>query len=334
MIRTKSLALVTLLVACGGSGGVDIDGGNDGGGGNDGSVPDGSGPGNDGGTTDGGSTDGGSTDGGNGDGSTFNVANVNGLVLWLEGDVSTSITQSSPDAGTQSITVWADQTSHHNDAKGLTAPQGLGRNPTVKTNAIHGLDAVHFNQGTGNVGNMLTIADNADDSLQWGTGDFYVAIVGDFDNDPTKGANLGVGNFFSKAAVGGTSSITGVSFYGNVPATNTNPTAGLYFQTQSTVNNFASTATAYNDGADHLFAFRRQGVKLDLYVDGTSVASTTSTGIDVSTPGSGVRIGADGDATLVRLDGDIGEVIAVKGTLAGSDQSGIEGYLKAKWATP
>jgi hypothetical protein len=45
-----------------------------------------------------------------------------------------------------------------------------------------------------------------------------------------------------------------------------------------------------------------------------------------------VRIGADGDASTLRLDGDISEEMAVKGTLAASDQAGIEGYLKSKYA--
>jgi hypothetical protein len=321
--------MCVLLAACGGTGDATIDGGDDSGSGPDGTTPTDGGNGNDGtAPNDAAPTDGTTPN----DASTFNVASVSGLVLWLEGNVSSSITTLAGDGGPASITVWADQTSHHNDAKGLTASTGLARNPSVKTAGIHGLDVVHFNQGTGNVGNMLTIQDNQDNSLQWGTGDFYVAVVGDYDNDPTKGSNEGVGNFFSKSVNNG--GVSGVLFYGNIPGSNVNPTVGLLFATAISPTNSVTATTADNNSSVHLFAIRRQGAKLDLFVDGTSVASSTSGGIDVSNVGTSIRIGADGDATLVRLDGDIGEMLAVKGALAPSDETGIEGYLKSKWATP
>lgn len=324
----KRIGLALLLVACGGSGDVDVDAGNgDGGGGQD--VVS-----NDVVSSDVVSNDA-TSDGGGGDGSTFNPSSVSGLVLWLEGDLSSSITLSTPDAGPQKVTLWADQTSHKNDAKGLASSVSQGRNPSVKAAAINGLSAIHFDQGTGNSGNMLTITDNVDTSLQWGTGDFYVAVVGDFDNDPSKGQNLGVGNFFSKAPFSGQSaSVSGVVLFGNVPSANTNPTAGMLFAAGTGAGNFVTTATAYNTGTAHLFAIRRQGTAIDLFVDGASVANATSGNVDVSGATVPIRLGADGDANLVRLDGDIGEILAVKGALSSSDQSGIESYLKSKWATP
>src|SRR5678815_4236945 len=90
------------LVACGGTDSATIpDGGDDTGGGNDAST------GTDGTTSNDGTTssDGTTTDGTTIDtGTTFDPAKVNGLVLWLEGDVSASVVQSN-----QRITQWKDQ---------------------------------------------------------------------------------------------------------------------------------------------------------------------------------------------------------------------------------
>ena len=79
------------------------------------------------------------------------------------------------------------------------------------------------------------------------------------------------------------------------------------------------------------FAIQRAGVKLDLRVDGVSVASSTSNGINIDNVGTVVRIGADGDATASKLNGDIAEMLAVKGALSGSDLANIESTLKAKY---
>ncbi len=273
--------------------------------------------------------------GGDVDGGSFDPLSVPGLVLWLEGDVAASITTQLNDAGVSKVTKWADQTSHHNDAVGFA--QFPVADPTVKSGAINSLPAMHFDQGTatsGSFGQELTIADNADTSLQWGTGDFLVAIVGDFDNDPAKGAALGVGDFYSKIGIGG-STVTGVMFTGNVSTgSNSTPTAGLIFSTQTTAGNFVTTATAYNTGAPHLFALRRRGGALDLLVDGTSVASASGSNIDVSNAKSVTCIGSFGDPAFERLDGDIGEILAVKGNLSLSDEAGLIGHLKTKWKTP
>ncbi len=332
-MKTIGLGCVALLVACGGSGGTDLpDGSTDSG--TDGTTA------NDTGSNDTGSNDTGSNDAANdtnggdsSDGATFTPLDVLGLVLWLEADVSSSLTTMTFDAGSPQITKWADQTTHQNDASGsLSLPS---RDPTVKSSAINSLPAVHFNQQPLTCcGQMLTIAENTDGSLDWGTGDFFVAIVGDFDNDVTKGLNLGVGNFFSKSnAFGASASYSGVVFYGNVPAVNTNPTLGLLFGTSAMATDFVTTSTAYNTGSPHLFVQRRRGAQMDLFVDGTNVATSASGTVNVTTSEE-IRIGADGDAVFLRLDGDIGEMLAVKGVLSVSDEASLDLYLKTKWATP
>lgn len=299
---------------------------------------------NDIGTSDTGNDSGPVTDGGgnDGDAAAFNPGTVLGLVLWLEGDVSSSITTMVSDAGVPKITEWADQTSHHNNAVGLTG--FLGRNPSVKSGAINSLNAVHFDQQpTAVSGNMLNITDNADTSLQWGTGDFFLAVIGDFDNTIVKNAtntNLEVGNFYSKEPFLSGGSLgtpppavyTGVVFFGNLPGTV--PSTGLFYGTANTAGDSITTATAYNSGAAHLFVIRRRGAKIDLFVDNANVGSSTTTNPNVSNAGTQVRIGADGDANYARLDGDIGEMLAVKGALSMTDEANLVAYLRTKWATP
>ncbi len=270
----------------------------------------------------------------------FNPANVPNLVLWLEGDVSSSITTATNDAGIAKVTKWADQTSHHNDATGTAG--NPARNPHVKSSAINSLSAIHFDQQPLlTQGNMLTIIDNADTSLRWGTGDFFLAVVADFDNATGTNAspNLQLGNFYSKE--GFTSGIgaappppvyAGVVFLGN--ALGNPPGPGLFFGTANTSGDSVTTATAYNTGAAHLFVLRRRAAKIDLFVDNGNVATATTTNPDVSDPTTVVRIGADGDANQARLDGDIGEMLAVKGALSLSDEANLVGYLRTKWATP
>ena len=315
----KRSLLFAFLLACGGTDSAIIP---------DGSSDDG-GTGNDASNNDGTLTDAISLD----TGTPFDPSKVNGLVLWLEADVGASVVQANG-----RITQWKDQTAHHNDALGTTSSTTATRNPTLKKSQINSLDAVHFDKGQSNTsGNILGVADNSDKSLQWGTGDFYVAIVGEFDNDPkdTNGANFQAGNFFSKNISPSLGSYTGVAFYGNLPTSNNTVIAGLLFMTSNQVNDFAYSGTAYNTNKPHLFGIRRQGSTIDLYVDGTSVNSaTTTTNVDVSNPNIPIRIGADGDANLLRLDGDIGEIYAVAGALSSSDQTSIQAYLKKKWATP
>jgi len=324
----KGFAYVLVLCACGGTGDTTIDGGDDSGSNNDvvhnNDV-----------TTNDVTSNVVVTQDSPSDVAPFNPANVSGLVLWLEADVSSSITLATPDSGPQKVTKWADQTSHANNALGLQ--QNFARNPSVKANAINKLPAVHFDQNgvSVNTGQMLTVTDNTDTSLQWGTGDFFVAVVGDFDNNPSGTQNTGVGLFYSKAVFAGSNTPpVGLYLYGNLPTSTTNPSVGMIFSTSNTANDFVTTTNAYNNGSAHLFAIRRRGATLDLLVDGASVATSTSNTVDVTAAKSNVRIGADGDANIYRLDGDIGEMLAVKGVLSQSDEAGLVSYLKAKWATP
>ncbi|CAN5448711.1 hypothetical protein BH09MYX1_BH09MYX1_56610 [soil metagenome] len=313
------VAVALLASACGGEDTVSIPdpdaGGNDTGTNNDASTTtDG---GTDGNTTTDGATDGATTT----DGGIFQVGSVTGLVLWLNAGKGVNVNNG--------VDAWADQTSFKNDAKQTIQ----GRRPTLASSAINSLPAVHFDKGgSGNSnGQMVVIPDSV--SMQWGTGDFFVVLVARYDNAVTDGNSRGVGVLFSKVAQANT--FAGPALYGNIPSlTVSNPTVGLDFSTQVTAGNYVVSANAYNNGNPHAFAIQRVGTKLDLRVDSASIATSTGTGVDVSTVGTPTRIGADADATNFRLNGDVAEVIAVKGALSSNDQNGIQSYLKSKYALP
>jgi hypothetical protein len=298
----------------GGGGQADGAGGQDAGGGHDGSAG-ADGPGMDAPASDGP----GSTESGGGDGSTFDPGSVSGLVLWLEADKG--VTQSA-----NAVSAWADQTSNHNDASQPTAAE----QPTLTAAAIGGMPALHFAKGAGTTtpGDMLSIADAS--SLQWGTGDFYVVVVANFDNTLADGAEEGVGALFDKAS--NASNFPGPFLTANIIGAITTSQTGLGFSTSVASGDWVLTNTPYNNSTSHAFAMQRVGLTLDLRVDGASVGTSTSDGIDVSTPGTPVSIGGTTNGQGIRLDGDIAEILAVKGTLAASNRTGIESYVRTKYA--
>jgi hypothetical protein len=272
--------------------------------------------------------DAGNDSGNNTDAAGFDPGTVPGLVLWL--DAAKNVTQTG-----NRISKWGDQTSHKNDAsQAIVADGGTGdRQPSLVAAGINGLPTVHFDRGAagnGTTGQMLLIPNNTDKSLEWGMGDFYVAVVARFDNDPADGLSRGSGVFFTKITGGSSGTNTGVMLTGNIPSASA-ASQGLDFITSTTPGDGVSVATKYWDGNARIFTASRVGKVLDLAVNGVSVGTSTSTGNDVSNPSLSVRIGADGDAAFLRLNGDISEELAVKGPINLADRAGIMGYLKAKY---
>jgi len=306
-----------MLGACGGSDG------NLGDASGDGPNGDASGDGNN--TNDGGNDAGNeaSNDAGNdtSDSGSFNVAGVPCLVLWL--DAAKGVTQMQ-----NIVSAWADQSGQNNNA-GANAP--LIR-PQLNMSAINNLPAIHFNQGQGQVGNMLVIADSA--SLQWGHQDFGVWVVARFDNNPNNGVPTGVGVLYSKYQQGGGGTPVGPFLWGN-NGTGNPFTAGASGGEGPGTMNWVGQNAMYNDGMARDYAFRRKGNAVELRVNGKQVAMATQANpVDVSAVQTFARIGADGDATIHRLNGDVAEVIACKGTISDPDLQGIEGYLKSKYNLP
>lgn len=233
------------------------------------------------------------------------ISSISGLVLWL--DAAKGVTTSVSD-----ITAWADQSSQSNGAVGGTST------PTLVSSSINSLPAAHFDAGSAQ---FLSIADAT--SLQWGTGDFFIAVVAKFDNDPNDSFSAGIGAFYTKL---GPSS--GLLFFANDFQFPTTVVAGLS-NLEDPTPTLIDYAASYNDGTARLYVVQRSSGTEYLRVNGSQVATSTSS-IDVTESGHDVFIGTmeQGDAAL---DGDIAEIIAVKGTLSSSDRSTIESYLGSKY---
>lgn len=246
------------------------------------------------------------------------------IVLWL--DAARGLTQSGG-----FVSAWADQTSFHNDAAQSTATL----QPTLLASGIHGLPVVHFDEDTGGsspttgAGAELDIADAL--SLQWSTGEFYVAIVGDFDNPLDGGGpEREIGLFYGKSQTG--SAAPSVSFSGNVSlGIDPSNVQGLALSTNFSNGDWVYTNTAYNDGTPHLFSAQREAGTLQLRVDGAVVASNLALPDDVGAIGVPVTIGSGASGRALRLDGDIAEMLAVKGPIAQSDRAALEQYLLSKY---
>ncbi len=245
----------------------------------------------------------------------FSPFNLPGLALWLDAEHKTTLD------GNGRLQTWGDLSGNNNDASQPTASS----RPGVQSSSINNLPAVHFESQT--TGPFLQIADST--SLQWGTGDFSIAIVARFSNNPAMGVTTGAADFYWKSTFNGTLG-AGVGFLGNIPQQNYTVLAGL--ATVFNNSQFVFTTTAYNDGTARLYFTRRAAAKLELRVNGNSIATqTTTVPLDVSAPGTPVYIGAIGNGVYYRLNGDIAEMIAVKGAITDPDLASLEGYLKAKY---
>lgn len=281
--------------------GVAIDDGvaTDTGTGNDTGTTDDSGTGNDSGADSG--TDSGSWD----------PSQLSGLVLWL--DAAKGVTQTN-----NNVSTWADQTSHKNDASGGGGNQL--HQPTVVANVINGLPVIRFTPPQNfNQHQYLTIADNADKSLQWSTGDFAVELVGSYTN-PATGNGASYPAFFFKGANQTSVQLVGNTFGGNATAS-----------MRGIINNVTatSTSTTNNDGKPHRFGIRRTGTTLEVWVDGAKDSATNASG-DITLANVQVEIGARGGLNQY-LQGDIAEALAVQGTVSDNDLTAIDTYLKTKY---
>jgi len=326
-MRALNFAAVTFLaVACGGSTATD-DGGllGDGGTNNDAIAPfDASGP-------DSTVADATTNDGSSNDGTTVDATGPfdpsqlgTNLVLWL--DAAKGVTQAN-----NAVSTWADQTSYHNDASGGS---GNGAHqPMVSATAINNLPAMEFTIPTTQNGasQYFDIADSA--SLEFGTGDFAIFMVAEYDN-PTANSPNTQATFYTKVA--GNTVPTGPQLYGNAAGTTPNSIVAVVRARIDANDAIDSTAANYNDGKFHRIGIRRVGSTLQVWTDGTSTTITPDAGgnVDVSAAGTDATIGA----TITngfpgqRLSGGIAEVVGVSGTLSDGDTANLDGYFKTKYA--
>lgn len=262
-------------------------------------------------------------------GSGADIANIPGVVLWL--DAATGIT-----ANQGKVTAWADRSSSHNDA----TQQNANWQPTLVAAGIDGLPSVHFtatNPGGGNQGSygtLLNIADSA--TLQWGSEDYLIEVVTRYDNAPTVTSATdratGYGTFYSKQTQNPAAPAEGVAFFGNTPASDMAGGTTAFSSYVFVSDGVTNAATGFNDGTARLLGTQRTGATtLSLRVNGNETATKTVQAMNVDEVGIGARIGASGDATIARLDGDIAEMIAVKGPISATDLATLESYLTAKY---
>ena len=326
-MRLLGLGLV-VLCACGGSdSSVGLDGGGDGTT-SDVTNPNDGGPPSDSGGDVNNQSDSSSDAGGGdaGDGGSFNVGGVSGLALWLKSD--TGVT-----AMSGVVSEWADQSGNSNNASESRA----GLQPTVLVSGINGLPTIHFASAAcanclgGFQGNDLLINDSP--TLEWGTTDFLVEVVARYSNDPTSVSHDAFGALYISIYGPPNTATAGLGLYGNVfkepndLATSSAIEAYIWGQPAA-----ISSGAGYNNDLPHVFAIQRVGTTLSVRIDAAAVGSQTIASADTGKTGG--RLGGCENAQAQRLEGDISEVIAVKGTIAPSDLTGIEGYLKARYATP
>ena len=232
-----------------------------------------------------------------------------GTVLWL--DAAKGVTTNGA-----LVVTWADQSGHKNDGAGVFSQ------PTLVASAINGLPAVRF---SATAGTRIVVGDSP--SLEWGTGDYLVAVVARFDNAPTATSSA-VGVFYQKLNGGGSA----VSFSGNQFDLNTLvPSAGL--QMLEDTKNDLTSSTAWGDGVARLYVARRAGQTLEIRVNGSPIASVAENGsVDVSNPGADVGIGSYATNSGENLDGDVAELVAVAGPMSAADLATLEGGLVSKYA--
>lgn len=322
-MKKSIVAISVLLVACGGSETVNLDGGSDSGNPivmSDGGNPNGDGgnPNNDSGLP---GDDGGNVDGGSDTGGGFNVGSLSCLVLWL--DAAKGVTQNMGN-----VSVWADQSGKGNDAS-----QNINnRQPTLVMNGINSLPSLHFNQGMGNQqgnGNMLIINDSM--SMQWGTGDFAVWVVARYNNIPNSGWATGSGTLFDKAPPPFSQQSRGVYLMANMFGQQ-GWAPGVEGAVEATQANDLQQGGMFNDNTARAYGFRRAGSTLELRVNGMALATKQQQGmVDVSAANQLGHIGAEGDANWRRLNGDIAEIIGCKGSISTQDLGSVDGYLKMKY---
>jgi hypothetical protein len=302
-----SVALAFVLSACGGAVTSEVDAASVSGAG----AASPSGAGGTGGIEEVGAAGGG--DGGGG-ANAWTPESLGALALWLDGSQGV-------EKANGAVVYWVDQSGYHNDAQPLP---GISGAPMLAVNAFGGKPAVRFN-GTSD---YLVVKDNS--SLQFGTGDFVVAVAARHTTLPD--AESGVGFFYAKPGSGASPS-GGPMLYGNTEAHTTEAVAQLGLPELLV----KTTEGNLNNGQPMVLVMRRMALAggpvatLSIRLNGAGAGHTTgeSTLCDVSAVGQPIFIG--GSPQMQYLVGDIAEIIVNKGPTSDEDVAAIETYLMTKY---
>lgn len=227
---------------------------------------------------------------------TWTPKSLPGLSLWL--DDTAGLVEDSQNAGY--IKHWLDQSGNGNDAAG--GCNGSCGEPGYDQAAIHGHDAIIC---TG----AMEITDAP--SLQFGTGDFAIAMVAKIG---TGGFNLPEAYYWRKF-----DTQTSYGIHLDVP-TNSNNLLFEDFNKSITID-----MTAYS-GKWEIVLMQGSTMKLDIGADDYTGPTAS---FDVSAAGIDPIFCQVNNASV-----EIAEIIAVKGTLSTSDATSVHAYLATKFALP
>lgn len=244
------------------------------------------------------------------DAAAWTPGSLAGLVLWLDG---TRGVQTSGEA----VTSWDDRSGLKNDA----APSATGgSDPVFAASAIGAAPAVRFD-GTSH----LVIQDDA--SLQFGTGDFLIAMM--VRHATPIDVGWGYGLFYIKYEIA--LPYTGPALLANTEERTTQVAAQITYHDAI----IATAQGGINDGQPRVLVMRRSGspgfASLEIRLNGATSAISTGSAYaaDVSAPGRPVFLGGTPD--MQNIVGDIAEIVAVKGATSDAEVSALEGYLETKY---
>jgi hypothetical protein len=200
--------------------------------------------------------------------------------------------------------------------------------PSIRSNAIGGRPAVHFNGAPDGAPDYMVVQDRS--SLQFSTGDFLIALVAA--HTTSTAGTWGYGLLYSKED-------KAAPFPGAALVANTwSRTGQIEAQVALSAPSVITTMADYNDGQPFYLALHRFGesgggatATLDLRVNGKDAGSTNGPGaaLDVSATGQPLFLGGSGNGQCIV--GDLAEVVAIKGSVTDAEIDALEAYFRAKY---
>ncbi len=256
---------------------------------------------------------------------------VDGAVLWVEAGETTSLTLEGA-----RVAKWQDLTSSHNDA----AQANDGMRPTLVQATAAKPAVLHFEAARRT---FLGVPDAA--SLQWGTGDFSVAVVFAFTNQPfaqgAPGVHLGGWAFTVDKITQPSGPRVGWGIMGNWPNGEQAPVrTAVGCETTEAGGVVLTKDNGYNDGVLRLWVMRRDTASGVVELRSNGVVTNNAKGgayfDSVDTVGTGITIGGarmnpGQNMANFSLEGDVAAIVAIKGAVSDPVLAELEQYLMKKY---
>jgi hypothetical protein len=256
---------------------------------------------------------------------------LRGLVMWL--DAAQCVTTRGSGANKRVI-YWRDLSRHHNDAS--STPETTA--PLWISTSANGRPTLQFDGQR----DYLRVADAP--SLNFGTGDFTVEVVAQWNNATLNdGIRGGYGMLFSKQQEPWP--YVGYSLLANVTLSDNSTSSRLSFLIYSS-DVFAWVAgnrDGLNDGRFRLYGAQRTdthtdagitiGTSLEVRVHGSfDGALAVPASATADSQGAVFEIGSVARNGISQsLDGAISEIILVRGAITVEERAGLESYLTSKY---